>query len=161
MAHKGKLYKLWFRRDAAFNLNNFKFGYPEAFQAFNTNQIFSPKWAVALWQSVLGVNVSTDLVRKWTSDPVGGFFNNAYWSVEVTSPPAEKITEIDFRMTHEAIVDVPLIHFIMEAQQPILDYGSIFADRIKEVRWLDPDIFIELNNFQFTLEAAGYGIYNP
>lgn len=161
MAHKGKSYKLWFRRDAAWDLNNYLFGYPECYQLFNYGLMTSARYAVSQMRKVDAVNLSKDYDRTWTSPPYGGFFDNAYWFIRISSPPDERVDKIRFSIWHDAVIPTPLFSATMFVQFVRPQYFGWYLFGIDQLHFLSPDVQVNLTSFFVDLQAATYTRYNP
>lgn len=99
MAHKGKHYKLWFRRDWSVQLNNYEWAFPEAFEV-TENIIRWDGHEIDALERVLGLNLSTghDAKRLWRSDPVFGPGANFRWEMEVTDANYDEMKTFNFRL---------------------------------------------------------------
>jgi len=161
MAHRGKHWKLWFRRDANWNLNNYAEGYPEAYFIRSRDFISSPRYAVSLIDTVVAVNVNKTYDRTWTSAPVGGFFDNVYWIVEMFGRPDESVSTAKFSLWHNAVVDTPLFSATYKCSQVVLGYESLFLSGLVQLHFLSADINVDPVSFRVFIQAARYGRYNP
>lgn len=161
MAHKGSPYKLWFRRDANWNLNNYNYGYPECYLVRGNDFISSPRYAVARFGDVDGVNLNKDYLRKWTSPTYGSFFDNVYWTLELQGPVDESITQARFGIWHQALIDTPLFTATYKCSQVVLGYESVFLSGLVQLHYLSPDVTVDPETFRVFFQAARYGRYNP
>lgn len=161
MAHKGRLYKNWFRRDAAWSINWGPGMLPEAFECVFNTQIFSARYAVALFPTVLAINLNKTYTRIWTSPVVGGFFDNVYWTFELLSPPNEVVDKIKFGIWHNAIIPTPLYSATYRIQQPLLEWFTYSFSALEQLHFLSPDITVNPFPLRVTIQAARYARYNP
>lgn len=161
MAHKGKLYKLWFRRDAAWNVNNYRQAFPEAYSLTFHNGPSSARYAVADLGTVLGVNLNKTYTRVWTSEPVGGFFDNAYWRLTTLSEPNDPYEKFRFEMRHSAVIETPLANIVFDVQHKPTSPFNIILGGVLEVQFLSPDITWNPESATIEFLAAGYERYNP
>jgi hypothetical protein len=161
MAHVGKNWKLWFRRDAAWDLKNYKTGFAEAYEAHPRYLISSSRYATSLFSTVLAVNTSKDYSRFWRSETVGGFFDNVYWTFELLTPPNEVAAWVRFKIWHDALIPTPL--FSADYDCPILNQGwdVWFLRDLRQLNFLSPDINVDPNTWQVTIRAAPWIRYNP
>jgi len=161
MAHKGKLYKLWFRRDAAWELNNYQFAYPECYRIYYHDLIFSARYAVSQISQVMGVNLSKEYLRSWRSPTYGGIFDNVYWILSITSPPNEPVDEGRFAIWHSAVIDTPLFDATYRTVQTLPQYENFSFQQLKQLHYLSPDISVDPETFKIFFTAARYDRYNP
>jgi len=161
VAHKGKIWKLWFRRDASWSLNNYRTGYPEAYYVRARDAMVSTRWDVSSMDFNVGVNLNKTFDRRWTSEPRGGVFDNSYWSIEVTGPADQHVLQCRFRLTHSALVDTPLFSATYTFDQTFIGFENIFLDQWDTLHFLNPDIHLPSGGFRVFLEAARYARYNP
>jgi hypothetical protein len=161
MAHVGKNYKLWFRRDANWDLNNYKFGYPECYFILSHQLIFSARYAVSQIKKVDAVNLYKTYDRVWTSPTYGGFFDNVYWQLEFVDPPDEPINTVRFKIWHDAIIDVPLFDATYGMQHHPTPYYLVETSALMELHWLSPDITVDPERFLIKFAAARWGRYPP
>jgi len=161
MAHKGKLYKQWFRRDAAWSVNGGYGTYPEAFECVFHTLIFSAKYQVSQFATVLAVNLSKDYVRLWRSEPVGGFFDNAYWQVEMLSPANEVVRQIKFGLWHDAVIDTPLFSATYRTLQSLNEFNIFPIQGLVELHFLSADVTVDPEQFRMSIQHAPYSKYNP
>lgn len=161
MAHKGDRYKLWFRRDAAWNLNNYRFGYPEAYFVRARDAMVSTRWDVSSLDFNVAINTNKEFVRTWTSLPRGTVFDNTYWSIEISGPADESNLQCRFRLLHSALIDTPLFSATYDFSQTVLGFESLFLDQWTTLHFLSPDITLPSHGFRVILDAANYTRYNP
>jgi hypothetical protein len=161
MAHKGKVYKLWFRRDAAYNVNASPLKYPEALYIAFKSLIFSSRYAVSQIDQVLGVNLNKTFTRVWTSEVYGGFFDNVYWIFEVLGDPQEPIDRVRFSIWHDAIIDTPLYDATYRFFFPNVQWDEWVILNRETLHFLSPDVTVSGGNLRVTLRAADYTRYNP
>jgi hypothetical protein len=161
MAHKGRRYKLWFRRDAAWNLNDYNYGYPEAYYMRFRSPMVSTRWDLHSLSDATAVNLNKTYTRVWTTPPIGGVFDNTYWSIELLGPPDTYALELRFRLKHAALVDLPLFDATYPINQQVFGYELILADTWTTLHFLSPDISLPNNKFFMDIESAGYLRYNP
>jgi hypothetical protein len=161
MAHVGKDYKLWFRRDANVFLDNYRRGFPEAFRVESLGPMFSARWAISLLKDVLWTNTSKEFSPTWTSVPVGGVFDNVFASVTLPIEPTLRTSVIDLRFDHKALINTPIFHaeyFMSILTEP---YRAFSTASLKQLFYLSPDITLNPDNFAMYLRAADWSQYNP
>lgn len=161
MAHVGKVYKLWFRRDAAWELNNYTFGWPEAYFAVSHGLITSARYAVSQFAKVFPVNLHKDYVRKWTSEQYGGFFDNVYWNLEFPGVPDEPLELVRFSIWHGAIIDTPLFDATYRSALYDPDYHFWRCGNMIELHFLSPDVQVDPERFNLVFAAARWDKYPP
>lgn len=161
MAHKGRYWKLWFRRDAAWFLNVYTYAYPEAYYVTGRDPVVSLRWRVSESLDLNGLNLSKDYDRRWTSAPFGGVFDNAYWSIELLGPPDGLIDGARLRIKHSALIDTPLVDITYDASQSVFGFENFFLHTWRTVHFISPDVTFPENRFRLTVGAATYARYNP
>lgn len=161
MAHKGHAYKLWFRRDASWDLNNYTFGYPECYYISSHATIFSARYAVSQISQVMAVNTKKTYDRLWISETYGGFFDNVYWFLEFKDAPDEPISRVRFSIWHNAVIDFPLFSATYGMQHHPTFYYAVDTSALIELHWLSPDITVDPERFLIKFRAARYDRYNP
>lgn len=161
MAHKGRLWKLWFRRDASWTENFGALMLPEAFYIPFHTLIFSSRYAVSQIGQVDAINLNKGYVRKWTSPTYGGFFDNVYWTFELLSPPNERVTRTRFAIWHDAIIDTPLYDATYIEPLGNTEWGLWSLRNVETLHFLSPDITVSPYPLQLTIQAARYARYNP
>lgn len=160
MAHVGKFYKLWFRRDLAVSLNNYKFAYPEAF-VLTISGISSTFFQLHGIDDSLLVNTRRDstTIREWvgpntTPPPV-----KVQPIVEVTDTNWGDEREFHFRL--EVSLGFRVLDFKCVSEVPQLRYGTWQARFVTDVIVLDSRINYTPGNFFIKVEAADWSRYNP
>jgi len=159
--NKGRVYKKWFRADAAWDVNFGPFTYPEAFYLPFHSEIFSSRYAVSQIHRVMGINLNKGFVRKWTSPTYGGFFDNVYWTFEVLGPPDEPVFETRFAIWHQAVIDTPLYDATYRSIISTVEWNLWTLLNAKELHWLSPEITVNPYPLRLTIQAARYDRYNP
>lgn len=161
MAHKGRIYKVWFRRDAAWTENFGPLVYPEAFYLPFHSLIFSARYAVSAIAQVMAINTSKDFVRIWRSPTYGGFFDNVYWTFEVLGEPNEIPVRAKFGIYHDAVIDTPL--YVATYHFPLgnTEWGLWDLRNVETLHFLSPDITVSPYPLQLTIQGARYDRYNP
>lgn len=161
MASKGKLWKLWFRRDASWNLNFSPLSMPECIYISFNSTIFSARYAVSQIKQVMAVNLSKEYVRKWTSPTYGGTFDNVYWTFEIEGQPNENPTGLKFAIWHEAVIDTPLYSATYFLPDEFFEWYSWQLLGVKTLHFLSPDITVDPYPLRLAIQAARYDRYNP
>jgi len=162
MAHKGRLYKLWFRRDAAWEASfNYTFGWPEAYMLTTSTLMTSARYAVSQMDTVPAINLNKTFDRTWTSAPVGGFFDNAYWRLSFFEDPQEDIRHFKYEVRHSAIIDTPLFSATYQLRNQPGAYPLCQGGHFTELHFLSPDIQVDTERFTLTFFAARWNICNP
>lgn len=161
MAHKGKVYKLWWRRDAAWELNNYNFGWPEAYRILSHGLIFSARYAVEVIDYNFALNFKKTYDRTWESEPRGGFFDNAYWRIEFPGPPDEPLELIKFGLWHNAIIDTPLFTATYQFSELDPDYHFMRVGALRQLHFLSPDVQVNPDRFLPIIVAARWDVYHP
>jgi hypothetical protein len=161
MAHVGRLYRLWFRRDAAWDLNNYKFAFPEAYLLFSHGFMTSARYDVADIDTVFAVNTKKTYDRTWTSEPVGGFFDNAYWQIQFSGPHEEQLETCRFSVWHKAIIDTPLFDATFFKGESSPAYFNARYAGLKQLHFLSGDVQVDPERFHLTIIAARWNVYNP
>ncbi len=161
MAHKGKPWKLWFRRDATWDQDNYNFGWPEAYRIAIWGDIFSARYAVNLLPDVLAINLNKEYIRTWTSAVVGGFFDNCYWKISFPGVPDENHTQGKFEIWHDAVIPTPLYSVTYRFSDLPVRYTVLRLGFPDIVHFISPDISVDPDHFHPTLQAARYDVYNP
>jgi len=161
MAHVGKFYKLWFRRDAAPDSNDNKKNYPEAYRFDSPQEFFSSRYAISQLRTVYAVNVSKDYKRIWRSETIGGFFDNAYWQVEFTDVPDIRPAKFRLSFWHDAVIDTPLFDATYGLSHHPGTYALWEGGAMLQLHFLSPDIVLDPDRLLPTISAAGWNIYNP
>jgi len=159
MAHVGKVYKLWFRRDAAWQVDNYRFGWPEAYRVLSHGAISSPRYAVEVIDYEFAVNLKKTYDRTWISATRGGIFDNAYWQVFFPGVPDEPIEEIRFGIWHSAIIDTPLFSATYQSSEFDPDYHFIRFGGLRQLHYLSPDVNVDPDRFNLIITAARWDVY--
>jgi len=161
MAHVGRSYKLWYRRDASWDLNNYRFGFPEAYLCFSHGTIFSARYSVEVIDYEPAVNLNKGYSRVWRSAPRGNFFDNAYWQLEFRNPAYTQLDNFRFSIWHQAVVDFPLFSATYRKRESSPVYYSLPGGFMEELHFLSPDITVDPVRFQPWVIAARWNVYNP
>lgn len=161
MAHVGKHYKLWFRRDASWELNNYAFGWPEAYHVHQHGLLASARYRVEVVDLKPAINLSKDYSRIWRSETLGNIFDNAYWQVEFPGVPDEKIDRVKFGIWHDAVIDTPLLSATYRFSESSPVYYNLPAGAMTQLHFLSPDIVCDPIRFAPWLFASRWDRYNP
>lgn len=161
MAHVGKAYKLWFRRDAAWQLNNYRFGWPEAYRVLSHGPISSSRYNVEVIGYENAINLSKEYSRKWVSAPSGNVFDNAYWQVEFPGAPDEPLENIKIGIWHSALIDTPLFSATYRSSELDPDYHFLRCGALIQLHFLSPDVQVDPERFGAIIVAARWDVYNP
>jgi len=161
MAHVGKHYKLWFRRDAAWQLNNYAFAYPEAYWLFQHGTILSNRYDFGSLDLRYAINLKKTYDREWVSEPYGGFFDNTYWKVAIESEPDEIFTQFRFSIWHNAIIPFPVFSASYRTNESSPLYYNFQGGAMVQLHFLSPDVQVDPLRFAPWLFAARWDRYNP
>lgn len=161
MAHKGRLWKVWFRRDASWSENFGPLMLPEAFYIPFHSLIFSTRYAVSQISNLNAINLSKEFDRTWRSPTYGGIFDNVYWTFELLSPPNEVVRRTKFGIWHDALIDTPLYSATYLEPLGNIEWGLWSLRNVETLHFLSPDITINPFPLQLTIQAARYNRYNP
>lgn len=161
MAHVGKDYKLWFRRDCNLLLNNNRRGFPEAYKIVAIGPMFSAKYAISLLKNELLINTKKTFDLTWEGAKVGGFFDGCHLEVGLPLEFAVHSVGIDIRIVHDAAIPTPLFSAVYTVGFPFGNYPAWRTNQLVELRYLSPDITLNPDTFSLFIEAAPWSVYNP
>jgi len=161
MAHKGKIWRLWFRRDAAWSENNYTLAFPEAFYCSFQSGIFSRRYAVSLFPTVNAINLHKDYVRTWESERVGGIFDNVFWRFEIPVAPNAVIDRVRFSIWHGALISTPLYDATYRILGALGEYGNFQMISVETLHFLSVDVTVDPYPLRLNIQAAQYDRYNP
>lgn len=161
MAHVGRSYKLWYRRDATWDLNNYRFGFPEAYLVFSHGHIASARYSVEVIDYEPAINLNKTYTRRWVSATKGGFFDNAYWKIEFLEPYETQLDRVKFGIWHSAVIDTPLFSATYRKAESNPVYYNMPFGALEELHFLSPDVLVDPSRFAPVLIAARWNIYNP
>jgi hypothetical protein len=159
MAHVGQLYKLWYRRDASWNLNNYKFAFPEAYSLFSHGFISSARYNVEVIDQYPAVNLNKSYDRTWVSQSSGGVFDNAYWKLEFRNEVYTQLDNFRFSIWHAAVIDTPLFSATYRKAESSPVYYNLPGGFMEELHFLSPDISVDPDRFQPRVIAARWNEY--
>lgn len=160
MAHKGKRYKLWVRRDLATTVLNYNDAYPEAYILGFTG-VSSAFFQLERINGGLIYNTRKDssIRRLWLGNDTTGPGIQLRTSVEVTDDPPG--LPVKFTWT----VFVGQIFRILEVQcettPETSGYESFHNNTVPTVTIQDSRIDIDMINFRCGCTAARYDRYDP
>lgn len=161
MAHVGKDWKLWFRRDVSIRVDNYRFAFPEAYKVVVLGPQSSARYAISLLPTVQAINLHKDFELTWRSETVGGFFDNAYWQVTLPLNNQLNVDTMRVQYWHDAIIPTPLFDAIYYVGFPFNSYPAWRNGPLKELLWLSPDITLNPDDYHCHIEAARWDDYNP
>lgn len=161
MAHVGKHYKLWFRRDATWDLNNYAFGWPEAYHVHQHGLVTSARYDMTSIDRNVAVNLKKTYDREWVSEPYGGFFDNTYWKISWDSPPDEVWLHFKFEIWHNAIIPSPLFSATYRVRELSPVYYNFQGGAMTQLHWLSPEVTVDPDRFAPWIFASRWDRYNP
>lgn len=161
MAHKGKHYKLWFRRDCNLLLNNNRMGWPEAYKIVAMGPMLSARYAINALPAELLINTNKTFDLTWTSPVVGGFFDNVRMTVELPLEFSVGSPGIKIRIVHTAIINTPIFSAEYTVGFPFGNYPAWRTNQLHHLSFLSPDITLNPDTFQLHIAAATYAFYDP
>lgn len=159
MAHTGRNYKLWFRRDAAWELQNYAFAYPEAYYCYSHGLISSSRYNVEVIGYENAINLNKGYRRIWTSAPSGNIFDNAYWQIETVSQPDEYFDRFRLSIWHSAIIDTPLFDATYKLNESSPVYYNFQGGAMLQLHYLSPDVNVDPDRFAPWIKAARWDRY--
>jgi len=161
MAHVGKDYKLWFRRDGSVYLNNYRRGFPEAYRVLIMGPMSSATYSLELLPDTLGINLNKNWDPTWRSPTVGDTFSSCYWQITLPPEPVLGQPQITFKIFHDALVPTPLYSAEYQVGFPFGSYPQWRNGSLSHVNFLSPSITLNPDTFRWQIEAAPWSVYNP
>lgn len=161
MAHVGKFWKLWWRRDASVLVNNYANGFAEAYQLIGAGPISSSRYRVDALGLVLAINLSKEMNPVWTSEPVGNVFDNVYWRVTLPIEPTLGVSKMRVEIRHHAFIDTPVFDARYNLGLPFGEYDRFSIGTLDQLFFLSPDVDLNPDFFGFNIKAARWQDYNP
>lgn len=161
MAHTGREYKLWFRRDAAWDINNYTYAYPEAYYVYFSGQIASRDYDLSSIRSENAVNLHKLYDRTWVSRITGTVEDNTFWVLQFTNAPDEKLDRLRIAVWHAALIDTPLFDatYRLNESEPV--YYNMQGGAMLQLHFLSEKIFVDPVRFQPWIKAARWDRYQP
>lgn len=161
MAHVGKFWKLWWRRDASVFVNNYANGFGEAYQIIGAGPWFSSRYRIDALHLVPAINLSKDFDPVWTSVPVGNFFDNVFWRVTLPIEPTLGVSTMRVEVRHNAAVPTPVFDATYKLGLPFGQYDRFSVGELQTLHFLSPDLDMNPDSFGFNIRAARWDVYNP
>lgn len=160
MAHKGRDYKLWFRRDF-WNVRNYRDAAPEAYHVRTLAGVSSSFWNLNPVVNNLAYNTRVDdsAVRQWTSDKAGSTNNPVRWRFIVEDETWEDPKVCRFQILVNA--DFRIFDIRIEAFNRTSVPREWFFRRRAEVLIRDTGILFTESSFELDVVYTGYDRYNP
>jgi len=159
MAHKGKRYKLQFRRDLTLN----QFQTTGAAEAYNGRTIIirevPPGVIVDQIVQYINLDKSASVDRTWVSKNFT--FAGRNCRIRWTMEKAYEFGDVVFDVRLETVGGTLLLHKRSKSVSTVADWRFFSIDVTQPWDYQDPDLNGTWNNIEIDLSAAGYDTYNP
>lgn len=160
MAHIGRLYKLWFRRDFTLNGRFHDRGYPEAY-VLGFRGISSEFWRLdrlQLGQLLINKAKEPGILRRWDMELTHSF-PRIRAQIEVLGDPTTLQPIIAFRVFNSSTFRILDLRYQMRMFD--FDYQSFQSGVAPEIVVKDTSITIDPDNNLVGCNAADWASYNP